>query len=63
MTTEKAETQEVKVENLVISTMRNVRGWYTASAFVNGFLMTVRFNRRPTKAAERKALVEFWNNY
>lgn len=46
-----------KIENLVVSTVRNVWGWYTADAFIDGFLISVKFDTKPTKNQAKQALI------
>lgn len=53
-------TNVVTVTNLVVSTIRNDWGWYTASAFVNGYLMSMRYDRRPTKKQAKADLIELF---
>lgn len=50
----------VSVTNLVVSTIRNDWGWYTASAFVNGYLLSMRYDRRPTKKQAKADLIALY---
>lgn len=51
------------IENLVISENRNVWGWYGASAFVNGILLSMRYDRKPkTKKQVKADLINLYEN-
>lgn len=51
---------EITVTNLVVSTIRNDWGWYTACAFVNGYLLSMRYDRRPTKKQAKADLIALY---
>ena len=51
---------KITVEHLVISTIRNDWGWYTACAFVNGYLLSMRYDRRPTKKQAKADLIKLY---
>ena len=52
--------KEITVTNLVVSTIRNDWGWYTACAFVNGYLLSMRYDRRPTKKQAKADLIALY---
>ena len=43
------------VTNLVISSIRNDWGWFTASGFINGYLVSMRYDTRPKSQKSVKA--------
>lgn len=43
------------VENLVISSIRNDWGWFTACGFINGYLVSMRYDTRPKSKKSVKA--------
>lgn len=50
-----------KVENLVVSSIRNDWGWYAASAFVDNTLVSVRYDRKPrSKKQVREDLIRVY---
>lgn len=50
-----------QVENLCVSSMRNAWGWYSASAFINGVLLSMRYDRKPTKKQAKADLISLYN--
>lgn len=46
---------EYKIENLVITDQKNVWGWYVGSAFINGVLLSMRYDHKPKTQKQVKA--------
>ena len=47
-----------RVTNLVISSARNAWGWWVVSGFVDGHLVSNRWDRKPTRAKARETLIK-----